>query len=201
MTPRQQIQAKNHPQTGSMIAVDPIRSLEDVALVRSSLADRNGGHSRNLTLFTLGVNTNLRAGDLLSLRVSNIDFAQQRLVLREQKTGKTRHIDISPEVWAMLSEYHGQPRANLLFTSRKGGGKIGVTSLNHMVKKWCADVGLKGHYGSHTLRKTWAFIQYRIFGTDLAVVSRELNHSSMDVTYRYLGITPDEVKAAYMRFI
>lgn len=191
MTPQQ----RNHPRLESMIAVEPLRALEDVTLVRNSLT------GRDRVLFTLGVNTNLRAGDLLNLKVSNLDFNQARIMVRERKTGKPRHIDISPEVMTLLNVYRTTSPNVLLFPSRKGGGVMTVSSLNHMVKKWCSDVGLPGNFGSHTLRKTWAFVQYKLFGTDVVVISRELNHSSMDVTYRYLGITPDEVKAAYMRFI
>ena len=199
MTPRQVLQSKNKPATDSIIAVEPIRSTEQVSAVRDSL------QGRDRVMFTLGVNTNLRASDILNLKVGNIDFQQQCIVLREKKTGKTRRIALSPEVVVMLIELLGAgkqvSRETLIFQSRKGGGVMTVSTLNHLVKKWCADVGLRGNFGSHTLRKTWAFIQYRVFGTDIAVISQELNHSNMRTTYRYLGITPDEVKAAYMRFI
>jgi integrase len=78
---------------------------------------------------------------------------------------------------------------------------IGVSAFNHMVKKWCGDAGLTGNFGSHTLRKTWAFLQYTVFNTDLSIISDQLNHSSMKTTYRYLGIMPDHIKALYANFI
>jgi integrase len=192
-------QASNHPTANSIIAVSPIRSLEDVAAVKSVLT------GRNLVMFTLGVNTNLRASDLLSLTMGNVDFQRGEMVLREKKTSKKRHIPLSVPVMIMLTEYCKPERrydpTELLFTSNKGGGQIGVSALNHMVKKWCDTVGLSGNFGSHTLRKTWAYLQYKVFGMDLAHVSEQLNHSSMNTTYRYLGITRDDVKALYANFI
>jgi integrase len=89
----------------------------------------------------------------------------------------------------------------LLFPSHKGGGQIGVASLNHMVKKWCDDAGLHGNFGSHTLRKTWAYIQYTVFGADLAHISDQLNHSDLKTTYRYLGIMPQHIQALYANYI
>ena len=190
----------NHPKSGSIIAVDPIRSMDDVIMVRNSLR----GELRNLTLFTLGVNTNLRAGDLLNFTYGNIDFEQEKIVVRERKTKKIRNINLSPELGKLLAEYCTSTgitqRGQLLFPSRKGGTVMTVSSLNHLVKKWCAEVGLRGHYGSHTLRKTWAFLQYHS-GTDLALISDGLNHSSMDTTYAYLGMNSEAKKAMYMKFI
>jgi integrase len=195
------LQERNHPKSGSMLAVDPIRSIEDVQLVQRSLDNQ----PRNRTIFTLGVNINLRASDLLSLRLSNVDFEQKKIMVRERKTKKIRNIDLSPEVFILLEWYCKladiTQRDQLLFPSRKGGGMMTVSTLNHMVKKWCEDVGLRGHYGSHTLRKTWAFVQYSILGTDLALISDGLNHASMKTTFAYIGINSDAKKAMYMKYI
>lgn len=197
MTPQQM----NHPKKGSIIAVEPIRSLAEVDRVKDYLR-RN---KRNLTVFTLGVNTNLRAGDLLGLTMGDIDWFMGCVVIREGKTKKKRNIHLSQDMLSMLVSYCNPDRKyrqdELLFPSSKGGGKIGVSAFSNMVKKWCGDCTLRGNHGSHTLRKTWAYLQYTVFKTDLATISQQLNHSNMNVTYAYLGITPDHVKAVYNNFI
>ena len=34
-----------------------------------------------------------------------------------------------------------------------------VSSVHRLVKSWCRDIGLKGNYGSHSLRKTFGYHQ------------------------------------------
>ena len=189
-------QSRNHPQKGSVIIIEPLRSLEDVKKVEGVLAK----HPRNLALFKLGVNSNLRASDLLALKNSDIDWQRGEIRLREKKTGKTRHIALSAGVLTRLVAIKGEPD-EYLFRSAKGGGMITVSALNNMVKLWCFRAGIKGNFGSHTLRKTWATIQYSVFKQDLAMVSQELNHANMATTYRYLGIIPAKVREMYMREI
>jgi len=58
----------NAPRKGAKIKVEPIRSLKDIQFIRRMLQEK----SRDLALFTLGINTNLRASDLLKLRVYQV---------------------------------------------------------------------------------------------------------------------------------
>jgi hypothetical protein len=53
----------NHPPKGSTIRVDPIRKLKDIKAIKKLLHDK----PRDLCLFTMGINTNLRASDLLRI--------------------------------------------------------------------------------------------------------------------------------------
>jgi len=64
-----------------------------------------------------------------------------------------------------------------------------------MIRSWCTGVGLGGNFGGHTLRKTWGY-QARKKLVPLEIIHRKLNHSSLAVTQRYLGITADEIKEA-----
>ena len=57
-----------------------------------------------------------------------------------------------------------------------------------MIKRWCADIGLSGNYGCHSLRKTFGYIQRVIFGVSVEVLSHRYNHSSIRTTQLYLGI-------------
>ena len=52
----------NHPRKGASIKVHPIRRLEDISAIKTLLENQ----PRNLCLFTMGINTAYRAGELLT---------------------------------------------------------------------------------------------------------------------------------------
>jgi len=58
----------NAPRKGAKIKVEPIRSLKDIQFIRRMLQEK----PRDLAPFTIGINTNLRASDLIRLRVYQI---------------------------------------------------------------------------------------------------------------------------------
>ena len=58
----------NHPLKGTSIRVAPIKKIEHIEAIEHLL----GGHPRNHTLFVLGINTSLRPGELLNIRVGDV---------------------------------------------------------------------------------------------------------------------------------
>ena len=76
----------NHPKKGSSITVDPIRSEKNIKKVKRLLKD----NTRDLLLFTMGINNGLRISDLLKLKVGNVRDIEpgQTLKVKETKTGK-----------------------------------------------------------------------------------------------------------------
>jgi len=62
----------------------------------------------------------------------------------------------------------------------------------------CHNVGLRGNYGTHSLRKTWGY-HARMSGVDLALIMHKLNHESIAYSKHYLGITDDELQAVAQR--
>ena len=69
------------------------RSLEDIQLIRRMLQDK----PRDLALFTIGINTNLRASDLLRLRVYQVRDLEpgDSIEINEKKTGKPRRLTMN----------------------------------------------------------------------------------------------------------
>lgn len=74
----------NHPKKGSHISVEPIRKQKDIKLIKKVLRDS----PRNFCLFVLGINTNLRASDLLSIKVHQVRHLQpgEEITLKEKDT-------------------------------------------------------------------------------------------------------------------
>lgn len=191
----------NHPKAGTSIKVEPIRDLKDVRSIKKQLA----GNTRDLAIFTVGINTKLRASDLVALTVGMVKHLQpgEHFTIRERKTGKDSAITINKTVYevvqSLLATIPDASDDQPLFQSRKGGAALTPISINKMVKGWCSQINLKGNYGSHTLRKTFGYHHRVTFGTDIPTLMQMFNHSTQRQTLEYLCIQPEEIKNAYMR--
>jgi len=194
----------NRPAKGSTIKVEPIRSKKAIENIKKILA----GSPRDLCLFTLGINTGFRANELLSIRLSQVKHLSvgDGLELKQSKNKKHRRVTLNKSAAAALDQYlarNGDFRRTIsngdspLFVSQRGTGRVlTVSSVTRLVKSWCADVGLKGNYGSHTLRKTWGYWQYKA-GTQLPLLMRAFGHATQQQTLAYLGIQEKDVNQIY----
>jgi len=187
----------NRPAKGSTIKVDPIKKIRDIKSIKALLKDK----PRDFCLFTMGINTNLRASDLLRLTVGDVRNlkAGDDLTLKEKKTGKHRRITLNKVVVASIRGLlESQPQADdtPLFNGQRGC--LTVPSVNRLVKGWCRAINLKGNYGSHSLRKTFGYHQRVTFGRGVPELMVVFNHSSQRETLEYLCIQPDEVKSIYL---
>ncbi len=188
----------NHPEKGSTIKVEPIRSKEDIKTIKKLLAD----HPRNYCLFVLGINTALRASDLIKLtvgQVKDLNFGDT-LELREKKTKKNRQITLNRAVvdaiQNLLANGDFKDSSLPLFMGQRG--PLTVPTINRLVKTWCEKLNLNGNYGSHTLRKTFGYHKRVTSGYDLATLVDVFGHSSQKQTLLYLCIQPEEIRDVYL---
>jgi site-specific recombinase XerD len=186
--------------------VEPIRDRKKIAQIKNLL--RGQRSYRNLLLFVVGINTALRISDLLQLKVNHFldekGRIKSRFWIKEQKRGKRHEITINQSIRDALSEYLkefsyiAKEGENFLFFNPKTNQPIKRGQAWKVITNICADVGLQGNYGTHSLRKTWGF-HARMQGVDLALIMHKLNHESIAYTKRYLGITDEELQAVVQR--
>ncbi|NEP19322.1 MAG: tyrosine-type recombinase/integrase [Leptolyngbya sp. SIO4C1] len=186
----------HHPPPGSTIKVEPIRDKRAIKRIKKLLGDQ----PRNLCLFTLGINTAYRASDLLAIQVGQVRHleAGDTLELKQRKTRKFRAVRINQAAATAIQGYVARcDRADEepLFMGKRG--PLTVPSVSKLVKGWCRDVGLKGNYGSHTLRKTWGYWQRMERGTAVPLLMEAFGHASQQQTMQYLGIQADEIAEIY----
>lgn len=194
----------NRPKVGDIIKVEPIRTTKDISLIKKMLA----GKQRDLAIFTLGINTALRASDLAKIKIGMVKYLEpgQSFLIREQKTKKLKDITLNKivlnEIGKLLVTMPNADDDDFLFKSKKGTNRpLEVSSLHRMVKGWCTDINLIGNYGSHSLRKTFGFVHRTVFNTDIPTLMTMYNHSTQKQTLTYLCIQEQEVKNAYLREI
>lgn len=169
-----------------MNEVQPIKNLKDIENIKAIL---NG---RDKLLFIMGINTNLRISDLLKL--TREDIVNNAIVIKEEKTGKTKRIHLGEKTIAQITPL--LPENGLLFPSRKGDKAITRQQAWRILNGAAEKAGLTIDFGPHSLRKTFGYHAYKN-GTDLALLMRILNHSSQKETARYIGIEADDIKEVY----
>lgn len=175
--------------------VDPIRDECEIKKLKQYLSN----NKRDLFYVVLSLNSGIRTGDLLKLKVGDLKYKKigDQLQITEQKTCKTNYIVINKAISKAFQEYldayPDKTDAAFIFFSRKGNEPLNVFYVSRMVKRWATDLGLKGNIACHSFRKTWGYLMRTKFNIDWAVICRRYNHSNPAVTMRYLGITADEI--------
>ena len=192
---------ENHPKKGARITVNPIRSIKDIKKIKRKLKKK----PRDLLLFTLGINNGLRISDLLNLKVGDVRNLEpgETLQITEKKTGKQNVLMVNKESRKMLDSFLKEADPGdeeYLFKSRKGVNRpITKSYVNQKVKEWTQ--GMKGNFGTHSMRKTFGYIQRMNFGVGFEVLCKRFGHSNPSVTMRYLGIEDKEVSGILLNEI
>ena len=161
------------------------------------------GQYRNHLLLVLGAHTALRIGDILRLTWRDVYDEEHgsfhtHITTKEQKTGKTKTIALHPQVIKALRMHLPHRRGDCIFASnRKGQRAISRVQAWRILRGAAEAVGLLIRVSPHSLRKSFGYWAWQS-GASPVVLMSIYNHSSYDVTKRYLGISQDEMDQVYL---
>jgi len=186
------------------MVTEPIRDKNQTAALMNFYKDR--GQLRNYALIIMGLYTALRISDLLSLAWDDVyDFKHHRvrdmIHLSEKKTDKKKSLALNNEVISALSLLfsliHVSPD-EAIFKSRKSGKAIGRVQAYRIIREAADALEFTNRVSCHSLRKTFGYHAWKI-GVSPVVIMEIYNHSSLDVTRRYLGVTQDDKNEVYLK--
>ena len=179
-----------------MTTVEPIRDLNEIKKVEEILANQS---TRNLLIFTIGINCGLRISDILSLNIGDVK-GKTHIRIIEKKTGKFKRLPINSKLKPMLENFtKDKHTTDPLFTTIFKNRMERVAAY-YMIKDACEKAGIQAKIGTHTLRKTFGYHHYKKF-KDLAILQKIFNHASPQTTLRYIGIEQDQIDESYSNFI
>lgn len=188
-----------------MATTQPIRKSEEIENLKNYFLKR--GELRNYALIIMGINTALRISDLLNLRWKDVwnysgNCFRKHLILEEKKTKKSQIIYLNAAcINALLllkEESSAVTEADYyLFQSRVGQNRhIGRNRAYTLIKQAWQELGYEGNISCHSLRKTFGYHAWKN-GISPALIMTIYNHSSMEITKRYLAIEQDDKDQVY----
>lgn len=147
----------------------------------------------------------LRAGEITMLRLDDVDWRNETVRIRHNKTGATSYLPLLPEVGEAILQYLQKSRPKTAFREVfirccapyrpfKEGSNLG-----RLVRRWFEDAGAntKGKRGPHAFRHARAVSMLRA-AVPLKEIGDLLGHRSADSTLVYLKLATEDLRAVAM---
>jgi integrase len=164
-----------------------VQPIKDVNLINKLKEELLKKAFKDYLLFNIAINIGLKLTDIINLTVWDVKNKSQ-IEVKEDRTSSSLIYAVSPETREEIEEFIlGMSAGELLFASKKGGKKPitikqAFKSLNETGRKLGID-----DIGTHTLRKTFGYHHYKEH-MDIALLQKIFNHSTPDMTLRYIGV-------------
>lgn len=188
------------PNYGLKLPAEPLSPEEVLALMAA--CGRGDAGSRNRAMIVLLWRGGLRCAEALALELRDLDERNGTVTVRHGKGNRRRVVGLDPTAWAVLEQWLERRRrlavpagSRVICTITRGnlGRPLAAPYWRQTMKRLAAKAGIEKRVHSHGLRHTHA-VELMREGASMAQISRQLGHSSIAITDRYVNhLDPHEV--------
>lgn len=150
-------------------------------------------------MFTIGTNCGLRISDIVALNVGDVR-GKSYINIVEKKTGKFKKFPINSKLKPMFEDFTKGKRSDEPLFTTIFGNRLNRFGAYYILQTAAKNINLPEKIGTHTMRKTFGYHHYHKF-KDVAILQKIFNHSSPQITLRYIGIEQDQIDYSYNNFI
>ena len=148
---------------------------------------------KHKTMLVICYSAGLRVGELMNLRVADIDSNTMRIRIRAGKGNKERYTLLSKSALDLLrlyyKKYHPQ---DYLFQSFSKNKPLTTRNIQMVFRDKCDLLGFPKETTIHSLRHSFA-THLLLDGTSIIVIQKLLGHSKLSTTTVYLHLTTADV--------
>lgn len=176
---------------------------EDVIKLLNVVDKGNPTGKRDYAILLLVTRLGIRVGDIINLKLSDLDWKHQKINIIQSKTKSSNSLPILDDIgWALIDYLqNGRPISDspyVFLRSVAPFDRFGENAnLHNIISKYTRKAGIKipkgKRHGLHSLRHTLAGTLLEQ-GTPLAVISEILGHINSKTTQKYLQIGIDELR-------
>lgn len=170
-------------------------------MLAEARANRSPVGRRDYAILLLLATYGLRAGEIVRLRLEDIDWRRERFQITQSKTRRTSQLPLLPAVGEAILDYlrHGRPasdqravflRQRAPYTPFKSGSCLSAVVWRHVRR---CELQPAGRHGAHAFRYARAVSLLRA-AVPLKAISDLLGHSSSASTEIYLKLATDDLR-------
>ena len=144
--------------------------------------------------------TGIRLGELVRLRLTDIDSGRMQVRVEQGKGAKDRYTILSPKLLELLRQYCRVMRPRYwLFPGKRAGHWLSESCVQRIFARARDHAGIRKAVSVHTLRHSFATHMLED-GADLLVIQALLGHKSMQSTKIYLHLTNRHMSRVHSPF-
>lgn len=189
-----------------MSTTQPIKSKKDLIAFKNFYL-KEEPNLRNYALICTGINTALRISDILHLTWKDVyDFKQDcfrsHLTVRESKTKKENIVALNKNIQKALLTYKNSistpSPCQYIFPGKTALQPLSRCQAFRVIKHACEALHFPDNISCHSLRKTFGYHAWAS-GVNPTILMLIFNHSSFQITKRYLGIDQADKDEVFLK--
>lgn len=148
---------------------------------------------KHKAIFTMIYSAGLRVGEILNLKISDIDSNRMQIRIHQAKGKKDRYTLLSPKVLLLLRNYVAKYKPAEYLFEGQNGGKYSSASIQNLMRKHRKLANIKKKATPHTLRHSFA-THLLDKGTDIRFIQELLGHKHISTTQIYTHVSSQSMK-------
>ncbi len=147
---------------------------------------------KHKTMLLLIYSGGLRLGELLNLKIGDIDSESMKIHVKQGKGKKDRYIMLSKNALNLLRKYYKVYKPKEYIIEGQKGGKYSPKSVQSVFKAAIKKAGIKKKATVHTLRHSFA-THLLDDGTDIRYIQELLGHKKLETTQIYTHVSSHSI--------
>lgn len=149
-------------------------------------------NSKHKLMIAFLYGSGLRVGEVVKLKVKDIDLLKNRITIRKGKGQKDRIVIISKQILpSLLNIIRGKNKNEYIFKPQYGSC-YSKRSVQHIFSKALQKSGIKKHSTCHTLRHSFA-THLLENGTNIVNIQKLLGHKNVKTTMVYTSLAKNSL--------
>ena len=141
--------------------------------------------------------TGTRVSEFVSIKVVDVFFEEQMILIAKAKGGKSRSVPILPELAQELRTYLGQRTVGYLFETNRAT-PYSPRRIQQIIKETAAHAEITKRVYPHLLRHSVATTLLER-GMPIEQIQKFLGHSKLETTQLYAESSTERMRESYQR--
>lgn len=160
-----------------------ILSEQEIQLIFSMISN-----IKHKTILSIIYSCGLRIGEVLNLKIEDVDSERMVLQIKQGKGAKDRVVPLAQNVLVLLRKYYSKYKPKIYLFNGEDNLQYSPTSIRNVLKRAVYKAHIKKNVTPHTLRHSYA-THLLEQGIDLRYIQVILGHSSVKTTEIYTHVS------------